>query len=102
MDYNHSDSDIWKYNMQMHEENFNPISDRELADYILNVVVDQNEVAAVLGLVMRSLMATEGKVSNEAIILSLVGALESTHDAHQADLLRRTLEIVVGHTPENA
>ncbi|MDF7650937.1 biofilm development regulator YmgB/AriR family protein [Erwiniaceae bacterium L1_54_3] len=55
-----------------------------------------------LGLVIRSLMATEGKVSNKAIILSLVGALESTHDAQQADLLRRTLEIVVGHTPENA
>jgi hypothetical protein len=49
MDYNHSDSDIWKYNMQMPEENFNPISDRELADYILNVRVDQNEEASSAG-----------------------------------------------------
>jgi len=102
MDYNHPDLDILKYSMQMPEENFNPITDCELADHILNVGAEQNEEAAVLGLVIRSLMATEGKVSNKAIILSLVGALESTHDAQQADLLRRTLEIVVAHTPEDA
>ncbi|KJV33103.1 biofilm development regulator YmgB/AriR family protein [Pantoea sp. SM3] len=84
--------------MQMPEDNFSPISDRELAEHFRNAGANQKEEAAVPELVIHSLMATEGRVSNKAIILSLLGALESAHDAHQANILRRTLEVVVGYT----
>lgn len=88
--------------MQMSEDIFSPISDRELAEHFRNAGAELKEEAAVIGLVIRSLIATKGRVSNKDIILSLINSLESTHDAHQADILRRTLQVVVGYTPDDS
>lgn len=86
----------------MSEDIFSPISDRELAEHFRNAGAEFKEEAAVIGHVIRSLIATKGRVSNKDIILSLINALESTHDAHQADILRRTLQVVVGYTPDDS
>nr|WP_153011513.1 biofilm development regulator YmgB/AriR family protein [Type-D symbiont of Plautia stali] len=83
----------------MPDDIFSPLSDRELAEHFRNAGGELKEEAAVLGFVIRSLLANEGRVSNKAIILSLINALESSHSAHQADTLRRTLQLVVGYTP---
>lgn len=49
--------------------------------------------------VIREIMRAGGHVSNKAIILCLIRELESTSDVVELDILRKTLEIVVGHTP---
>jgi len=41
-------------------------------------------------------------VTNKAIILHLINQLESTSDIVQLDVLRKTLELVVGYTPDDS
>ncbi|MCW0331460.1 MULTISPECIES: biofilm/acid-resistance regulator YmgB/AriR [Pantoea] len=55
-----------------------------------------------LGRVIRNIVSDEKRVTNKAIILYLIAELESTDDEFQIELLRRTLEIVVGRTPDDA
>ncbi|WP_017348923.1 biofilm development regulator YmgB/AriR family protein [Pantoea sp. A4] len=73
----------------------------ELAEHFRNASVALNEEAAVLDIIIRNVLAVEGRVSNKSVIISIVKALESTTDVAQADVLRRTLEIVVGYTPDD-
>ncbi|BEJ33841.1 two-component-system connector protein AriR [Citrobacter freundii] len=40
-------------------------------------------------------------VNNKNIILSLIGSLESTVDVVQADVIRKTLEIVLRYTADD-
>lgn len=53
----------------------------------------------VIGIIVKSLIAERGRVTNKAIIMSLIAELESATDFEQLDVLRNCLEIVVGHTP---
>ncbi|PWV89792.1 biofilm/acid-resistance regulator YmgB/AriR [Pantoea ananatis] len=55
-----------------------------------------------LGRVIRNIVSDEKRVTNKAIILYLIAELESTDDEFHIELLRRTLEIVVGRTPDDA
>ncbi|MDN4131396.1 biofilm/acid-resistance regulator YmgB/AriR [Pantoea ananatis] len=55
-----------------------------------------------LGRVIRNIVSDERRVTNKAIILYLIAELESTDDEFHIELLRRTLEIVVGRTPDDA
>lgn len=55
-----------------------------------------------LGRVIRNIVSDEKRVTNKAIILYLIAELESTDDEFHTELLRRTLEIVVGRTPDDA
>lgn len=43
----------------------------------------------------------QGRVTNKAIILYLIAELECTSDVVRLDVLRKTLEIVVGRTPDD-
>jgi len=55
-----------------------------------------------LGRVIRNIVSDEKRVTNKAIILYLIAELESTDNEFHIELLRRTLEIVVGRTPDDA
>lgn len=55
-----------------------------------------------LGRVIRNIVSDEKRVTNKAIILYLISELECTDDKFRIELLRRTLEIVVGRTPDDA
>ncbi|KGL58212.1 biofilm/acid-resistance regulator YmgB/AriR [Pantoea ananatis] len=55
-----------------------------------------------LGRVIRNIVSDEKRVTNKAIILYLIAELESTDDEFHIELLRKTLEIVVGRTPDDA
>ncbi|MBW1214509.1 biofilm/acid-resistance regulator YmgB/AriR (plasmid) [Pantoea allii] len=55
-----------------------------------------------LGRVIRNIVSDEKRVTNKAIILYLIAELECTDDEFRIELLRRTLEIVVGRTPDDA
>ncbi|NIF23944.1 biofilm development regulator YmgB/AriR family protein [Candidatus Pantoea multigeneris] len=87
--------------MPTSEELFSALPDLELAQHFRNANVALDEEAAVLDIIIRNVLAAEGRVSNKSIIISLVKALESTRDEAQAEVLRKTLEIVVGYTPDD-
>jgi len=55
----------------------------------------------VLERVIRNILTSGGHVSNKSIILCLIRELEGTSDTAQLDILRRTLEMVVGRTPDD-
>ncbi|WP_455428012.1 biofilm/acid-resistance regulator YmgB/AriR [Dryocola sp. LX212] len=59
------------------------------------------EESALLGSAISNILASEGHVTNKAIILWLVNALECTDDVVTADVIRKTLEIVVGYTMDD-
>lgn len=74
------------------------LPDRALRDYFQNAGDMLAEEAAILGGVIRSILAYEGQISNKAIIQRLINLLENTEDVVQGDVIRKTLEIVVDHT----
>jgi len=55
-----------------------------------------------LGGIIRNIVADQGRVTNKAIILYLIAELETTSDVVRLNVLRKTLEIVVGRTPDDA
>jgi len=59
------------------------------------------EESAIFSTAVSCILASEGHISNKAIILWLIAALESTDDVVQADIIRKTLEIVVGYTMDD-
>ncbi|MCX0500823.1 biofilm/acid-resistance regulator YmgB/AriR [Erwinia billingiae] len=60
-----------------------------------------SDETAVIGTVIREVVAMKGTVSNKDIILSLINRLESTTDVTQLDIYRQALEVVVGRTPDD-
>ena len=87
--------------MQNSEDIYSVLPDIELAEFLRNAGPDQRDEVAVLDIVVRSVLAAEGHIRNKSIIISLIRALESVNDEEQAAVLRRTLEIVVGYTPDD-
>lgn len=81
---------------------YNVLPDNELAAHFRDAGHALSDESQVLDGVIRSILATEGRVTNKSIILYLIMALESTSGSAEADVLRRTLEIVVGYTPDDA
>ncbi|WP_343553485.1 biofilm development regulator YmgB/AriR family protein [Pantoea sp.] len=81
---------------------YSALPDTELAEHFRTADNTLRNEAAILSKVIREVLATEGRVSNKSIILWLIMALESTSNEGEADILRRTLEIVVGYTPDDA
>ena len=55
----------------------------------------------VLGQAVTNVILAGDNVNNKNIILSLIGSLESTADVVQADVIRKTLEIVLRYTADD-
>ncbi|MCQ8230257.1 MULTISPECIES: biofilm development regulator YmgB/AriR family protein [Pantoea] len=71
----------------------------DLQTYLQSTGDQYSQEKEVIGIIVKSLIAESGRVTNKAIILSLIAELESATDIEQLDVLRNCLEIVVGHTP---
>lgn len=56
--------------------------------------------AEILGAVVRGIAASQGHVTNKAVILHLLSALESSSDSRYQDELRNTLALVIGHASD--
>ncbi|SFR06070.1 Biofilm development protein YmgB/AriR [Enterobacter sp. kpr-6] len=69
-----------------------------LSDYFRHAGDMLTEESALLGGIIRNILATGEALTNKALILQLIGALESTSDVVRSDVIRKTLEIVVDHT----
>jgi hypothetical protein len=75
--------------------------DSALSEYFRHAGDRFAEESAVFSTAVRCVLASEGHLSNKAIILWLIQTLEATHDVVQADVIRKTLEIVVGYTMDD-
>jgi len=69
-----------------------------LSEYLRNAGDMLAEESALLGHVISSIMASDGHLTNKAIIARLITLLESANDVVACDIIRKTLEIVVDHT----
>ncbi|NWA62918.1 transcriptional regulator [Pantoea sp. B9002] len=73
----------------------------ELQTYLQSTGDQYAQEKEVIGIIVKSLIAERGRVTNKAIIMSLIAELESATDIEQLDVLRNCLEIVVGRTPND-
>lgn len=55
----------------------------------------------VLGKIIKNLLAQRGRITSKALIIYLVGELDSGTDPDELDLLRNCLKLVVGCTHGN-
>ena len=77
-------------------------SEKEIVSFFKSAGDQLAQESEMLGAVIRNILADERKVTNKAIILYLIAEMESTTDVVHLDVLRSTLEIVVGRTPDDA
>ncbi|MDY0970980.1 biofilm/acid-resistance regulator YmgB/AriR [Siccibacter turicensis] len=77
-------------------------SEKEIVLFFQSAGDQLAQESEVLGAVIRNILADNRKVTNKAIILYLIAEMENTSDVVQLDVLRSTLEIVVGRTPDDA
>lgn len=59
------------------------------------------EESAILGMAIRSIMASHGELSNKAIIQKLIALLDDADDVETGNIIRKTLEIIVDHTMDD-
>lgn len=78
----------------------NAITDKALASYFRSSGNLLEEESAVLGQAVTNLMLSGDNVNNKNIILSLIHSLE-TSDILKADVIRKTLEIVLRYTADD-
>ncbi|NWA64029.1 transcriptional regulator [Pantoea sp. B9002] len=77
------------------------ITESDLQSYLESTGDQFTSEKEVIGIIVKSLIAEKGRVTNKAIILRLIEELESTTDIEQLDVLRNCLEIVVGQTADD-
>ena len=77
-------------------------SDSTLIEFFRSAGDQLASETKLLGGIIRNIVADQGRVTNKAIILYLIAELETTSDVVRLDILRKTLEIVVGRTPDDA
>ena len=86
----------------MHQTyNFEALHDKGLAEHFLNAGKHLSGEVEVLGSAIRCIMLTGDNLSNKEIILQLIHALEITEEPEACDVIRNTLEIVVGCTRDD-
>ena len=88
-------------NISQHTQHFNALQDQALASYFRSAGSTLTVESAVLGSAIRCIMLSGDNLTNKEIILQLIYALEQTSDQEAADVIRNTLEIVVGFTRDD-
>ncbi|EPF18228.1 Probable two-component-system connector protein AriR [Cedecea davisae] len=77
------------------------LADKALTDYIRSAGDRHAEENAAISQAITAILSANKSVSNKAIIIWLVEALETTDDVVMCDVYRNALEIVVGHTMDD-
>ena len=86
----------------LHEINVhNVMTDKALSSYFHNAGELLADESVVLWQAVTNVILAGDNVNNKNIILSLIGSLESTVDVVQADVIRKTLEIVLRYTADD-
>jgi len=89
-----------KIMLQTREVKF-AFNDKALASFFSASYEVMADEVMVLGEVAQALLDAGMQLTNKNLIVCLVKALESTEDIVQADVIRKTLEIVVGYTSDD-
>lgn len=87
--------------MSLNQEFNDSFPDKALANHFVHAGDNLDEEAQILGKVVRSLTSSGIQLTNKNIICQLIKMLESTEDFIQIDVIRITLEIVVGYTSDD-
>ncbi|MEH0885256.1 biofilm development regulator YmgB/AriR family protein [Enterobacter sp. UNJFSC 003] len=87
--------------MRQQTYNFEALHDKGLAEHFLNAGQHLDDEAEVLGSAIRCIMLCGDNLSNKEVILQLIHALEITKEPEVCDVIRNTLEIVVGFTRDD-
>lgn len=90
-----------RQNIQVQPAAYTGFHDTALSEYFRNAGDRLAEESALFASAVSCIMASEGHLTNKAIILWLINALETTDDVVMADVIRKTLEIVVGYTMDD-
>lgn len=77
---------------------YQSIQNKALSEHFLKAGDMLAEEAEILGGAVRHLMAAGETINNKNIISALILSLETTDDVVAADVIRKTLEIVVDYT----
>lgn len=86
--------------LNLHEFN-EVLPDKMLANFFCYSGDTMIEESVVLGEVAQALLDTGIQLTNKNLIIYLVKALECAEDVVQADIIRKTLEIVVSYTSDD-
>lgn len=76
-------------------------NNKTLSQFFLNSGSVYEEEKALLGTAIEQIMAQNGYLSNKHIIIWLIYQLDICNDVVRSDLIRRSLEIVVGFTHDD-
>lgn len=82
-------------------ESFYGVAGSSLSEYFRTSGEALAEESALLGQVISSILASDGHLTNKAIIARLIEVLELTDNVVSADVVRKTLEIVLDHTVDD-
>ncbi|HDU3834517.1 TPA: two-component-system connector protein AriR [Klebsiella aerogenes] len=87
----------------MHQQSdiYAGLQDTALSEYFRSAGDKLVDESAVMSLAINSILSSDGHLSNKALILWLINALETTDNVVTADVIRKTLEIVVGYTMDD-
>lgn len=87
--------------ISQHTPHFNALQDQALASYFRSAGGALSVESAILGSAIRCIILSGDNLTNKQIILQLIYTLEQTSDEEAADVIRNTLEIVVGFTQDD-
>lgn len=73
----------------------------EISKHFHNAGAHYSAESALLGTLIHKIAAQGKRITNKVIILHLIAELDATTDPTAQNLLRNTLEIVVGNTPDD-
>ncbi|HCR0118871.1 TPA: two-component-system connector protein AriR [Klebsiella aerogenes] len=87
----------------MHQQSdiYAGLQDTALSEYFRSAGDKLVDESAVMSLAIDSILSSDAHLSNKALILWLINALETADNVVTADVIRKTLEIVVGYTMDD-
>jgi Biofilm development protein YmgB/AriR. len=80
---------------------YEELPNEALANYFRSAGGLLAEEWALLETVVNAILDAKEPLTNKAIILRLIKQIESTRDVVKADIIRKTLEIIVDHTQDD-
>lgn len=76
-------------------------SELSVLNFFRNAGESLAQETALLGLVIKKIVAASSEVSNKTVIIQLIAELDQSIDEAYNDVIRNTLELVVSYTPDD-
>lgn len=76
-------------------------SELSVLDFFRNAGEPLAQETALLGLVIKKIVAASSEVSNKTMIIQLIAELDQSSDEAHNEVIRNTLELVVSYTPDD-